>query len=449
MKRITIAFLAASLAALTVLSCKKEPNEEPPQDPQIQVMTPTVEVPAEGGAFEVTYTVQNAVEWVEMTASSEAEWITDIDCSVDGKVTFNVQANDVTEVREGTIVLKYGSVVAQAAVSQQGKAPSEYDVEFEAPLFYGIYYGDYFVDGVGNYWFYLMDKEMVDDVMSPDARYYRIDLYAPLAEDPANASVPDGTYVFDKESTNAEGTFSKAYSYLITTDAAGKGTAHDYTEGSLVVKNEGEVTTFELIVTIEGKKHKVTYTGAAHFMDDSGDEPDVEYPQITSDVTMTALSAEAYWVADNNGVASIDMRIMDMEKDGEGYPIYPGLSLDIDLYGIIEDDGGIKAGEYVISKNNAGDEGTLAPGSVSSLFGMYIPSGTNLQQYDEEGNRAFGVVTDGKLTISGTASEATITVDMTMEGKYSLTTTYTGPLQVKNIPSSAVAPALRASKPLR
>lgn len=434
MKKFSIIPMAI-VACMSIFSCNK-PNPETPDEesPKIEVQNSSISAVAQGGDYEISYSIINAVDWVTLSASSEADWITSIESSTYGKVTFTVLPNTTTDQRTAVIQLKYGTVSAKVNVTQEGKEPSEYDVEMEMPLFYGIYYGEYYKEGVGNYWFYLMDQEMVSDVMSPNGNYYRIDLYGAVAEDPANAFVPDGTYTLDLESTCEEWTFTEEYSYLIVTDEAGQGLGYRCTEGVLTVKNEGENCSFELIATIDGKKHRITYNGPAPFTDDSGtDEPDVDYPQITEDITLNVVNADAYWESATDGVACLDIRFMDMEKDSDSNPVYPGVAVDLDLYCILEEDGSIRAGEYVITED-AGAAGTLAPGKISSIIGIMIPSGTNVQQFDEDGNRSFGPVTAGTFTISGDVNEAVVEMNFTMEGNHTLKASYRGPLPVKNIP---------------
>lgn len=426
----------ATLAAMSLFSCEKSPEPETPADenPKIEIQNRTISATAEGGDFEILYSIVNAVDWVKLSASSEADWITSIGYPSDGKVTFTVLPNGTQDERSAVLKLEYGTVAGEVSVVQAGKEPSEYDVEMEMPLFYGIYYGDYFAPGVGNYWFYLMDQEMVNDVMSPNGNYYRIDLYGALSDDPSAARVPDGTYTLDLESTCAEWTFTEKYSYLIVTDETGQGLGYRCSEGVLTVKNDGENCSFELIATIDGLKHRITYNGHAPFTDDSeDDDSDVDYPQISEDIDLDIVNADAYWESASGDVACLDIRFMDMEKDSEGNPLYPGVALDIDLYCILEDDGSIRAGEYVIS-DNAGAAGTMAKGSISSIIGIMIPYGTNAQQFDGDGNRSFGPVTEGTFTISGDASEAVIEIDFTMEGNHTIKASYKGPFPVKNIP---------------
>lgn len=413
-------------------------GKDPQQEPWIKLLTKEVNVPSQGGNFEIEYEIVNPVEGTAIIASalSGTDWISGIDTSDDGKVIFTADANDGTAQRHSGIILSYGEVTTTVPVSQEGRPASGYDVEFDAELFYGIYYGDYFVDGVANYWFYLMDKEMVNDVMSPEGTYYRIDLYGPFADDPDNAFVPEGTYTYDPASTCAEGTFTKSYSYLIITDASGKGHVSEYQDATLTVTRDGDVFTYELIATIDGKKHRVTYTGETRFTNDSEDEPDVEYPAVTSDIDLSVKYADAYWKGDNADIHNIEIRLTDMDKDEDNNLIYPGIQLDLNMYCLLED-GWIKPGTYTVSKHSAGDAGTLVPGEMGSIFGMLLPSGTKTMVYNEAGQRTFGLVTEGTVEVSGNASGCRLEVDLTMEGKYKMTAVYEGELPLNNMPKSS------------
>lgn len=68
-----------------------------------------VTVPAEAGSYTVNYTLTNPVEGGEVSASVEdgADWITDIDCSVDGEVTFNVAENEGLSMRSTVLTVSY------------------------------------------------------------------------------------------------------------------------------------------------------------------------------------------------------------------------------------------------------------------------------------------------------------------------------------------------------
>ena len=73
-------------------------------------------VAAEGGAQSLAYSVENKVEGVELTATCEAEWISNIAVAAEA-ITFDVTANEDI-MREATLVLTYGAVTAEVTITQ-------------------------------------------------------------------------------------------------------------------------------------------------------------------------------------------------------------------------------------------------------------------------------------------------------------------------------------------
>ena len=75
-----------------------------------------LDVAAEGGAQSLAYSVDNKVEGVELKATCEAEWISNIAVAAEA-ITFDVTANDDI-MREATLVLTYGAVTAEVTITQ-------------------------------------------------------------------------------------------------------------------------------------------------------------------------------------------------------------------------------------------------------------------------------------------------------------------------------------------
>lgn len=73
-------------------------------------------VAAEGGAQSLAYSVDNKVEGVELTATCEAKWISNIAVAAEA-ITFDVAANEDI-MREATLVLTYGAVTAEVTITQ-------------------------------------------------------------------------------------------------------------------------------------------------------------------------------------------------------------------------------------------------------------------------------------------------------------------------------------------
>lgn len=225
-----------------------------------------VEYGAEGGEGKIEYTI----EWQDVSrndpsvpeAKCEAKWIS-LGLPDRDFCEFFVMANDGEE-REAKIIITYWDKSIEVTVKQAAKEINEEPevVEFTATYFDGEYYGDYYSEGIGNYYLHLSDNGFQESgYANPNSTYYRIDLYSDYysGSEVEYLQLPYGTYTLDLEDTFAHGTFSVAYSKFLTSDADGDFTIEKQFEaGELVVDESGAV----LKVTIEGQEHVVTYKGA-------------------------------------------------------------------------------------------------------------------------------------------------------------------------------------------
>ena len=309
-------------------------------------------------------------------------------------------------------------------VAQEG-FESAYDHEFQATVFTGYYYGEETEKGVANYYFFLSDKEFVNDWMSPEGTYYLVDLYAALPQDPASIILPEGTFTFDLENTLKEGTFS-TLSHRKILDFSGMATSADYEEGTIVISKEGENYNIELIVTIEGETWHVTYSGAATFEDKtSGDvweRPDTDYDAITEDITFVP--------------ESIDARFFDSE-DGDNLQIefYAG---DTTLYCSFCTDttytgGTIKPGRYLVRGTYETETLVWGYASSFSLFG-FSPLGTYVQIGEVSlfgGEAYYGLASGGYIeVVMNDDNTYHLDFNLELEGQYKLTGTYDGPVEL-------------------
>ena len=85
--------------------------------PELIIDSANEEFEAEGGNGEIAFHVKNAVEGVEATASTVAEWIT-INAVAAGVVNFTVAANETEAVREGVITVAYGEISQDIKIKQ-------------------------------------------------------------------------------------------------------------------------------------------------------------------------------------------------------------------------------------------------------------------------------------------------------------------------------------------
>ncbi|MBQ8494080.1 MAG: BACON domain-containing protein [Alistipes sp.] len=97
-----------------------QPGDEPEDKEPILTLTSeaVMEFTAEGGTGEILYTLENVKEGVNVTATCEATWVTDI--AVAEKVTFAVAANE-GEAREAVVVVAYDTKKFEVAVKQTAK----------------------------------------------------------------------------------------------------------------------------------------------------------------------------------------------------------------------------------------------------------------------------------------------------------------------------------------
>ena len=86
----------------------------------VNVSTPSA-VAAEGADVTITYAITNPVAGAELTASTDVDWITDLDCTVDGEVSFTVAPNETEDNRSTLITLSYpGANNVTVSISQSG-----------------------------------------------------------------------------------------------------------------------------------------------------------------------------------------------------------------------------------------------------------------------------------------------------------------------------------------
>jgi hypothetical protein len=251
-----ILFLLAML--LGVVACDTEkPTPTPPSTEEATLeltSAGSLWFDAEGGEGVITYTLENAVKGVNLTATSSVEWIEVKDIAQ--SITYVVAKNEMEEDRRGTITVEYGDKSFSVSVMQRAQLNA--DVVLYAKTLNGSYYMDE-VEGAQGYSYNLMisDKGLNQSGnMYDDASYYLFDLYAAEPAVDGVATIPEGEYVlgFEKKA----GIINDAYSKFVKTTSAGSSTVR-YSEVRLVV-SENKIEAF---ITLEnGEVHYVKYEGS-------------------------------------------------------------------------------------------------------------------------------------------------------------------------------------------
>ena len=223
----------------------------------------TIELDRAGQEVTIKYTLENTNPVDYVYAKTSADWIYSIDCK-GGKATLGVATNMSGKERETKVTVGYGSASFDVVVKQSGSG----DINFNAPTLWGDYYGDALTPGAANYWLFLTDRSFDSEGKSyPNATYYRIDAYGPLAEGSGIVAIPDGTYKYDPNDTYAQWTFTAEWSGFWVTDTnAHRDAILKFEDATLVV--EGNKIT--LTAKINGEQHNVVYEGENALLDSRG-----------------------------------------------------------------------------------------------------------------------------------------------------------------------------------
>lgn len=119
-------FALLTIVALALTSCDKNPEPEPQPEatPIVALDKQSISVKAEGGNYSVSYTIENAIEGVELNIVNDAEWIVDITVEPNN-IAFVVEPNESAEAREAELSVEYPQTeprtitINQAAKSEE------------------------------------------------------------------------------------------------------------------------------------------------------------------------------------------------------------------------------------------------------------------------------------------------------------------------------------------
>ena len=394
------------LFALPFALAACEPIETPDTPQADPVLTLTSEsslkYTPEGGQGVITYTLENAAKGTELTATTEAEWITNI--TVAENITFNVEPNATTEERKNRILVTYGEQNFNVFVTQEGVEPV---VNFEAECFEGVYYGTQYSPNY-NIAIYLSDKGFTEQgYVNPGATYYTLDLFLdnePAIDAEGFMTVPAGTYTFDGTDSYGDMTIGYAYSsyFVVNSDATAYETQEYYESAELVIaENSISFTAY-----VAGVRHNVTYNGEAKFF--------VGVPYEFEDVdVVTPIMAVDYYADMYTEAFNYNIYLMDKGSDADGYLLGDGYVFSLDLYGVespVDAEGyiTIPAGTYTWDVNDDCTYGDI--GREYSFACKVNPEATAYEWYETYEDVTV-VVTENSVymeaTISGSKFTAT------------------------------------------
>lgn len=367
---------------------------------------------AEGGKGVIAYTLEEKTRFSPVgqpvvEAFCEATWVSEL--TVAENITFQVAANEA-DARETEIVVTYGEQEVKVAVKQAAKEINNEndEVVFEAQILTGEYYGDYYTPDAGNYYIFFSDYGFTEDGnLLTNSIYYQLDLYGVLYDGEAvdgYIPLPEGTYTLDKNDTMAVGTIGYSYSCYMKTNSSEIEVEVSFDAAELVVAADGSCT---LIATIEGKKHKVTFSGTSTIEDKR------EVNTGGDNVEMEAGYADATYYGDqySPGVAdNFYFFLSDKGFDADGWELPNATYYRFDLFSNIvnpEEGLAIPYGTYTI------DNGSSEPFTIGAQYSAYYIMDSEGWDY-----AVSSAITSGTVTIS----EDGVVADLMIAGAHHVVT---------------------------
>ena len=122
--------MCAALTLTLFAGCKSpEPEVTPQGDTSLTLETKSIDVTAEGGHFEVNYTLENPVAGAELKVSAEKDWVYNIDTTVDGVISFNVATSYDAEERSCRLELIYPGVYPNPTLKVKQAVGKEHSIK--------------------------------------------------------------------------------------------------------------------------------------------------------------------------------------------------------------------------------------------------------------------------------------------------------------------------------
>lgn len=123
-----------AVSVLCMFGCQ-EKIDNPNQETGFCIEDSVVEVPAEGGEMEVTWTVDNPVEGEKVEIVPDyPDWVGEFDLSEEGKIRFYVEVNEENDSRDACIIVNYGIDSSSFRIVQAGMEEQFEDGEIQLEI---------------------------------------------------------------------------------------------------------------------------------------------------------------------------------------------------------------------------------------------------------------------------------------------------------------------------
>lgn len=445
--------LTMTLCTLLFVACEEGGKTTDPESKAKLTRTSAaiMEFDAAGGEGEITYTIENPENGVQVRAQCAAEWIDGL--TTGEKVTFIVEENTTGESRLATIEVTYGDdcqfevTISQKAGSGNtggnGGGSGDY-AEKTMNYITGEYYGTQYSGNTYNY-FVALHKEPLDEDGYVQGVALVLDLYSSTSGEGTNFVVPNGTYTFDPQATLAAGTVADGYSYYTTENVELINIADATVE---VSDNKIEAW----VALTNGESVHVVYEGSLVCYDSSeesgGGDDYYYYSNLTEDYSFGISGGNAYGWADfygdcyNLGINNFYLDLYEDSESGNGLNILLDIftnATSTDIVGTYTPYYTSESDEYTFIEGYVDDEGYLVGSWIVTLEDEYISE-----------SEPFAPLTFGSVTITATGKEGayTVTLDCTDDLDHKISGTYTGEILISDLTSSTsyAAPQKAAKK---
>ena len=124
--------MCAALTLTLLAGCKgNEPEVKPQGDTTLTLDIKSIDATAEGGHFEVNYTLENPVEGAEIKVNAEKDWVYNIDTTTDGVISFDVATSYDAEARNCRLELIYPGVYPNPTLTVKQAVGKEHSIKLE------------------------------------------------------------------------------------------------------------------------------------------------------------------------------------------------------------------------------------------------------------------------------------------------------------------------------
>ena len=370
-------FLLLLALPLAFAACTDTPDEVKKEAQLTLTSADTLEFSAAGGTAEISYSLVNPTEGVELTATADTEWVKVV---AGDKVRVTVEANN-GEYREAKVTVAFGNKSFDVAVKQAAQEAKGYlyDMEMAYAERYDLSEYDF------------------------PYNYYLIAFYS------ADGNILMGAVIVGKEGEEilSAGTYTAANGGLMMEGFelyVGENEEYFFEggDGTIVVGGDIYGYTFDIeIANAEGQNFHFTYEGTVEAMN-----PRAGLPTEPFNITAEHFDGN-YYGTDFSTAHNYYIMLSDKGLNDEGYACAGGNYYQIDLYsvqGSIDGDGyiHIPAGTYTFDANDTMTEWTV--GNKYSNYSKIDVTGT-----DYEAKASFD---GGKVVVT----ENSMVVELTVNG---------------------------------